>query len=135
MLQDQEDLLPKLMKPKENWNETSEAVNKVWTTEWWDVIEKSTKLFHCKTFWKEQKIINSFYKVETSVWKGTEKKWGKRSNLYLSDGWNIFIKWKQQCLLNPSFEINSSNERCEYPGLCLHRGLCKTCLKQQIKSG
>ena len=29
LCQDQEDLLPKLMKPKENWNETSEAANKV----------------------------------------------------------------------------------------------------------
>jgi len=31
-LEDQEDLLPKLMKPKENWNETSEAANKVETS-------------------------------------------------------------------------------------------------------
>jgi len=31
-LEDQEDLLPKLMKPKENWNETNEAINKVETS-------------------------------------------------------------------------------------------------------
>ena len=59
--QDQEDLLPKLMKPKENWNETSEAVNKVWTKERWDVIDKWTNLMICPVFMeKQQKSFNSF---------------------------------------------------------------------------
>ena len=133
--QDQEDLLPKLMKPKENWNETSEAVNKVWTKEWWDVFEKSTKLFHCKTFWKQQKIINSFYKVETSVWEGTEKKWGTKIK-------SVFIRQlKYIHEMKGTIFVFIIGLNWIYlmsvvaPWLVFAQSLCRTSLKQQFKSG
>ena len=121
--QDQEDLLPKLMKPKENWNETSEAVNKVWTKEWWDVFDKSTKLFHGKTFWEQQKTINFFY---TTRWrpvyeKALRRSEERRSNLYLSEGWNIFMKWKEQSFFLSEACIEFIKWALLHPGLFLHR--------------
>ena len=76
LLQDQEDLLPKLMKPKENWNETNEAINKVWPNllikGWIGHILKA--LCYCnvrqtKQLFSYDECDNIFlHQVETSVW-------------------------------------------------------------------
>ena len=76
LVQDQEDLLPKLMKPKENWNETNEAINKVWPNllikGWIGHILKA--LCYCnvrqtKQLFSYDECDNIFlHQVETSVW-------------------------------------------------------------------
>ena len=95
--------------------------------ETWSTNEQ--KIFIVKHFELNRKSLPPSKRWRPVYEKALRRSEEQRSNLYLSDGWNKFMNWKEPSLINPSLEINSSNERC-----CTLACVCTEAVVEQVLS-